>query len=419
MSDSGPESRDEASNAVVESGHHVSPRQNGMMTHQPEAGPSRPPPPPLPPMVEKLFATDIQLIKQELHDALGEAGLAYWKTLNGYLLGQIGKSELEVMVRGWLKGSKVQLHNQFMMALLYHAGIPHAPSSGGKKRKRVGPEDPDYDVNEYIIEPKARVQQWMQGIGGRERARIRRAVIGRQGQDEDTAGEADPSSNKNWGIQAGNTMPPLAVSAKQLPASHQLSHRLSQLAKAYDLNLAPDALSAIGEFMAVELDAHLSDILHAYVHLAARDRIGSDTLHVPPGLNPDLDLDVKVEDGGMTKPDLDRLRDLFTLNPGLHPSTSPALYKLASSLSQAEAEYNSSPLKLERKPSLTPEIDVTPQVNGDRAGPMMKKLVNDGLVKVDNVKKGEDGEVGGKKDKKHNLHWRYEDPALILKDVFG
>jgi hypothetical protein len=47
---------------------------------------------------------DLGAIKQDLHDALGENGLPYWKALNGYLLGQIGKSEMESMVKGWLKG---------------------------------------------------------------------------------------------------------------------------------------------------------------------------------------------------------------------------------------------------------------------------------------------------------------------------
>jgi transcriptional coactivator HFI1/ADA1 len=49
---------------------------------------------------------DIHAIKQELHDALGEHGLPYWKAVNGYLLGQVGRGELQDMVRGWLKGNK-------------------------------------------------------------------------------------------------------------------------------------------------------------------------------------------------------------------------------------------------------------------------------------------------------------------------
>lgn len=45
-------------------------------------------------------------LKQDLHDALGEHGLAYWKALNGYLLGQVGRGEVVDLVRTWLKGKK-------------------------------------------------------------------------------------------------------------------------------------------------------------------------------------------------------------------------------------------------------------------------------------------------------------------------
>jgi transcriptional coactivator HFI1/ADA1 len=47
---------------------------------------------------------DIHTIKQELHDELGENGLAYWKALHGYLMGQVGRNEMESLVRTWLKG---------------------------------------------------------------------------------------------------------------------------------------------------------------------------------------------------------------------------------------------------------------------------------------------------------------------------
>jgi transcriptional coactivator HFI1/ADA1 len=47
---------------------------------------------------------DIEAIKQELHDLLGENGLPYWKALNGFILGQLRRDELVSMVKKWLKG---------------------------------------------------------------------------------------------------------------------------------------------------------------------------------------------------------------------------------------------------------------------------------------------------------------------------
>ena len=336
----------------------------------------------------------------------------------------------------------VQLHNRFLLALIYQANLPSfGPGSDStRKRKRVTPEDAEFDINENAIVPKGRIQYWMMGIGGKERGRIRRA--GRQQALEDADGDDDGARRvRAWGVQpgqlsvpyllsltqadtclAGTTMPPLAASAKLLPASHQLSHRLSQLAKSYDLNLSPDALADIGEFMAVGMDAQLSDIFYSLLHLIARDRRGSETTKLNGHVNADeMDLDIKAEsDGEMLKPDLRTLRALFSMNPGLHPSTSPALYKLAGALLQAEDEYNSPAVKEERKPSLSPDgtKDAGPESQKDRFETLTKRFVEEGLVKMDNPKKGEE-DGGGKKDRKHNLHWKYEDPALILKDVFG
>jgi hypothetical protein len=59
--------------------------------------------------VSSWHGRDIDNIKQELHDALGEHGLPYWKALSGYLMGQVGRSELEFMAKGWLKGRKRRL----------------------------------------------------------------------------------------------------------------------------------------------------------------------------------------------------------------------------------------------------------------------------------------------------------------------
>jgi transcriptional coactivator HFI1/ADA1 len=43
------------------------------------------------------------------------------------------------------------------------------------------------------------------------------------------------------------------------------------------------------------------------------------------------------------------------------------------------------------------------------------RLVKNELLKLDHGKV--DGE--GKKNQKHNLHWKYEDPAVIFQDLLG
>ena len=220
-------------------------------------------------------------------------------------------------------------------------------------------------------------------------------------------------------------MPPLAIPARHLPSSHHLSLHLSQLAKAHDLALAPEAASEIGEFMAVGIDAHLSDLLHGVVHLVGHERPGVDTVRIPPGLKREpgdrmsIDGDdVKQEEGELPAPDLETLQSLFTIAPGLHPQASPALYKLATSLTRAEAEHHS-PLKVEREASL--QTSPPPVQTGlSKMEAVSQRLLETGLLKIDKAGRQSEGAEGeGKKDRKHNLHWKYEDPAVILKDMLG
>jgi hypothetical protein len=92
----------------------------------------------------------------------------------------------------------VTLHNRLLLSLLHNASSPPSPHSHSpttvRKRKRGGVDDLDFDADDTTIEPKARVQQWMMGISGRERARMRRAVIERA-TEEDANGEEEAE----WG----------------------------------------------------------------------------------------------------------------------------------------------------------------------------------------------------------------------------
>jgi len=207
-------------------------------------------------------------------------------------------------------------------------------------------------------------------------------------------------------------MPPLAGTSRLLPSSAQLAHRLSQLAKGYDLNISPEAQSDIGEFLAVGMDAHLSDILHAHVHLTGRDRGENKTIRVPPGTQPDEEADgIKLEetDGEVPKPDIETLRSLFTLNPSIHSVTSPALYRLASGVTLAELEINSPPVKAEPSGALGRAHN---EIKREKVDDRINRYLDNGMIKVDATK-------DDKKEKKHSLHWKYEDPALILESFLG
>lgn len=380
-------------------------------------------------------------------------------------------------------------------------------------------------------------------------------------------------------------MPPLSSSERHLPSSQQLSLRLAQLAKAYDLSVSSDATSGdIGEFLAVGMDSYLGDVLHGLVRMTGHDRPGQDTVRIPEGLevgeakemmarikreiaegegileriedeekNDDADRgahngergeqrrrrssdsarvrvqrelapDLHFGPGGeLPKPNIETLHHLFTLVPELHQQASPALYKLASSQTLAEAEYNESKPVMDRDsdnvenddedegstiprrlrtrtrtltqsqalaqgqvvdgdvgigarssgntntsnsgrrqsrvsangnsanggdgdipPSVSSDFKPLPGPNSQPPPPLpppqqphparpkatrhlttaskseqvQQHLLANGLLKIDKAG-GEGGGGESKKDKKHNLHWKYEDPAMIFRDVLG
>lgn len=218
-------------------------------------------------------------------------------------------------------------------------------------------------------------------------------------------------------LTTGNTMPPLAASAKLLPSSHQLVHRLSQLAKGYDLNIPPDAQNEIGEFLSVGVDAHMADILHAHVHLTARDRPGFKTIRVRPGA--DSHDEFKMEpgelDGEVPPAELDSLRALVDLYPQVHAATSPALFKLGSGVTSSERDYNAPPARSKAAKLLDGGLASGgyARIGGrEKNEDRVNRYLKDGLIKIDSAKEE-------KKDKKHSSHWKYEDPALILGDFLG
>lgn len=455
----------------------------------------RPNPPALiPPPIPPFHRADTLHIKQKLHDALGEAGLPYWKTLNAYLLGQVGRDELANLVRGWLKGDDrkwhfsfavyreiprvlivtVLLHNQLLKSLLHNASSPqvsHPASSplSMHKRRRGGVDAPDFDSDATFIEPRDRVRQWVMGMGGRERERVRRSA---HGGDDEEGGEAAAVADAGvgeWDVSAGGgkrkwtvfqtseqlwrssltsapAHPPLAQGSHLIPSSTQLGSRLSQVAKLYGLDVDPDKAREVGEFMGVGLQSHLGDMLHSVVHLTGRDRPGEDTMRVPLGTK-NSNVERVREEHPVPKPTLQTMQHLFTMTPSLQPQISPTLYKLGSGLTVAELENMAPPprkasmttppngmpmappslLPAQEEPTLAVAVSPKKAASAIQAAAGQGKieavsqtLADTGLLKIDKAGHEHQAAEGERKrEKKHNLHWKYEDPAIILKDLLG
>lgn len=365
----------------------------------------------------------------------------------------------------------VLLHNQLLTSLLHNASTPQIANQASSslhmnKRRRGGIDAPDFDSDATYIEPMDRVANWAMGLGGRERERVRRAVDA-EPEEVVEADEFDAMGKKRkWSAYqsgelsfslytadiAGAAHPTLAQSGRNIPSSHQLALRLAQVAKTWGLDVAPDAAKEVGEFMGVGLHQHLGDVLHSLVHLTGRDRPGEDTLRVPPGLG-----QRSPEPQPVPTPTIASMQYLFTLAPSLHPQASPTLYKLETSLTIAEVAA-AQPAKEETPkdapatvapaavlPNATPQkrtVALPSAIPGTMPPPSVpspvkaatalhaaagqgkidsvsQTLQDTGLLKIDKAGRGEEGEGGAKREKKHNLHWKYEDPALILKDLFG
>ncbi|WVQ65921.1 uncharacterized protein L199_004099 [Kwoniella botswanensis] len=402
---------------------------------------------------------DTHSIKQQLHDVLGEDGLPYWKALNGYLLGQLARSELEGMVRGWFKGDKLELHNTLLLSLLNNASIPptlYTPiptTLSARKRKRVSYDDVEYDVDEEAIQPKLRVTQWISGLNGRERMRIKRSVLGKNGngglEDGSGANEGLVTGGRRasaWGGQSNFFPPSTSNPTRHLPSSAQLSLQLSQYAKIHGLGLAPDSTAEIGEFLAVGLDSHIQDMLYGLIQLTGHDRPGISTVRLSKDQdhsnedgekNDEMQVSTKMkkeETDESPKVDLNSLNHLLMLNPTLNPTISPSIYKLKSGqisstqdttipTSLKDTNINGGSQSSSPVTSTSNRNRNNDNNNGNkpRSEVITNRLLENSLLKLDNITTTAPGGAGAdqKKEKKHTSHWKYEDPAVLLKDFLG
>ena len=205
------------------------------------------------------------------------------------------------------------------------------------------------------------------------------------------------------------------------------------MAQASGLSLGTD--TDVGEFMAIGMDAHLSDVASSLVQLTGHDRPNESTIRINRNIRKrsfgetvqdevDGEPEPEYDDGYLPKPDLNSLQALLALSPGLHSQVSPAIYKLLNALSMPEERpIKSEPgeaVVLETQSRASSPVKITGTAT-TRQEAVVNDLAAKNLLKIDKAGRQSEAapEEGGKKAKKHTLHWVYEDPALILKDVLG
>lgn len=108
----------------------------------------------------------------------------------------------------------VQLHNRLLLGLLYNSSIPSISAQSPalshlRKRRKFDHDDPQFDIDETTIESKSRVPSWAMGLTGKERLRIRRAVLSRDDDAEDADGD-------DWDLRR-RRMPSFTPSELYLP----------------------------------------------------------------------------------------------------------------------------------------------------------------------------------------------------------
>lgn len=96
----------------------------------------------------------------------------------------------------------VHLHNKLLSSLLTNASIPsHDGTSSSlqqrRKRQRPSVNDPDFDVDDTLIESKRRVEGWVMNLGKKERARVKKALAGAA--EHGALGVAAAAEKDMWG----------------------------------------------------------------------------------------------------------------------------------------------------------------------------------------------------------------------------
>ncbi|KAI9470250.1 hypothetical protein LPJ78_000529 [Coemansia sp. RSA 989] len=239
-------------------------------------------------------------LKEQLAEALGDDGPAYWAALRDFVHGKLNRQEFDFYAYLYLTGEKAALHNQFIIATIHNAQSGQGPPEGersrgfeGRKKRKREEENDDSQQNRRSIkalleDPKWRyVKELVKSLNKNERRAIK-TLLKRPNMTPEEAQRAIRSlkpvvlpmppaqlpQSYAMDIAKGITAP-LVYDTKSTPDIESLSYRM--VAIALEQGLAGGVTREGGELLLYALDCHLKNIVSNMLYKTRSNR----TLGIP------------------------------------------------------------------------------------------------------------------------------------------
>ncbi|KAJ2845485.1 hypothetical protein IWW36_004763 [Coemansia brasiliensis] len=239
-------------------------------------------------------------LKEQLAEALGDDGPAYWAALRDFVHGKLNRQEFDFYAYLYLTGEKAALHNQFIIATIHNAQSGQDPPEGersrgfeGRKKRKREEENDDSQQNRRSIkalleDPKWRyVKELVKSLNKSERRAIK-TLLKRPNITPEEAQRAIRSlkpvvlpmpaaqlpQSYAMDIAKGITAP-LVYDTKSTPDIESLSYRM--VAIALERGLPGGVTREGGELLLYALDCHLKNIVSNMLYKTRSNR----TLGIP------------------------------------------------------------------------------------------------------------------------------------------
>ncbi|KAF9977147.1 hypothetical protein BGZ73_006914 [Actinomortierella ambigua] len=213
---------------------------------------------------------DVLLLKQQLAEALGENGPAYWQALTDFVCGKLNRQEFDFYANLYLSRENAPLHNKFILANIHNAQKeappPRSRSVGWAKGKR----GKDGKLLDKEKDPKQRkVKNQVLSLSKAERERIKAM----KGKGKDTSGFKTKLKEHRIlkGVQPPFPQPsalaeynrglnmPLCFDSKEIPDFESLRDRMTAIA--YENGLFGGVHDDSVELMLHALETHIKNII--------------------------------------------------------------------------------------------------------------------------------------------------------------